>query len=179
MSTIVTRLYQTDKQGAEAAAKLKKVGFAASAVTYIAGGQGSLDTIKKLGVPTAHARIYADLVSRGASLVSVVAPTMTAVPAVQILARFDPLDTGIGEPDVYNSGSDATVGLPKIMRSGPTPSTKVLPSEGLSSMFGIGTIIHDGTPFFGGGTSAGSPTMGGIADSNMAAVLPFPTIIRS
>ncbi|WP_204276917.1 hypothetical protein, partial [Escherichia coli] len=48
-----------------------------------------------------HARVYAEGISKGGSLVTVHAPFGGAARAMRILDKFSPIDSGISEPESH------------------------------------------------------------------------------
>lgn len=129
MSTIITRLFRTEKQAIDAAKALRGAEFEESEITVILGSDGSANptavagTIAAAGVPRSHAAVYTRLVANGASLVSVVAPLYMGDTASRTLRRFDPMETEISEPDIHVPGTDQL----SIWRRG--PMAKLLHSD--------------------------------------------------
>jgi len=97
-------------EAANAAAQaLKEQGFASDAITVVGPGtpgtrQNTRDTdsiaarIMAAYIPRAEARVYADGVSRGGTLVIVKAAWGFALKAQRVMAAFDPVETGVPEP---------------------------------------------------------------------------------
>jgi hypothetical protein len=109
MTTRIARIFATPQTASAAAEALKAQGFPESSVTVIAAGghaagSNSADVdaitarIMAAYILKAHAKLYADCISRGAALVVVAAPWGTAVTAQEIMAQFAPVDAGVAEP---------------------------------------------------------------------------------
>jgi hypothetical protein len=115
MSTIITRLYKTHKQALDAVNDLKRNGFSEGSINLVASagdgeaGSGTssqsadalVASILKGGVSGANAKVYAEAVRRGGSLVTVVALFGSALKAGEILDRFDPVIGGVPASDEY------------------------------------------------------------------------------
>jgi hypothetical protein len=109
MTQTITRIYGTEQQALDAVALLKEFDYAAeliSLVTYAsvvepgsndedAATESLVEAIAANWVPKWEARIYAEGVRRGGSLVSVRAPFGTAAQAIEILDSFEPIDAGV------------------------------------------------------------------------------------
>lgn len=123
MSTTITRLFKTEQQTRDAASALRTLGFTEVHVVTATADQelGTIvDAIVKGGVPKSHGHVYAQHLRTGASLVTVVALYGKSLRATACLARFNPMETEVSEPDVYNRTSNAdSIGIPKIYHSSP------------------------------------------------------------
>jgi len=128
---IVGRAIKESAQGAAAALK-KHSQFAGQ--VYVATppeGDASLDEvaaqIAKGRVLMSEAKVYAQGVKKGNSLVTAHAPFGSAVLAMKTMAKFGPIDSGIPEPEHdYGTYDDATplssmLQLKVLDRNDPTP----------------------------------------------------------
>ncbi len=112
MTETISRMYATPQTATDAADALKAAGFReqnVAVVTYAGGHQrdsnlpdtgvdGITRTIMAGRVLKAHARIYAEGVARGGSLVTVHADFGRARLAIRILERFEPIESGVPDP---------------------------------------------------------------------------------
>ena len=155
MNYPVTRMYASAKQAAEAVARLQQHGFTAEQINSVtpenAGSDAEAITAKIAAgnVLQATARLYAEGIKRGASLVSVQAPFGMGGDATAVLDGFGPIDSGVAEVrDLAAAWDDATpmssaLHLPVIVKGDPTFSgffsVKVLSRSGatLCSLLGI------------------------------------------
>jgi hypothetical protein len=182
MSTIITRLFQTDTPATSAVAALRKSGMREADISQVSSGGGDkaddindlVNTIVEGGVPVSHARVYAVLVRNGAALVTVRAPPMAALSTIQILKRFQPIETSIAEPDVYIPAE--SVGLPTILRW--TPRTVLLDSDRYFFSFLGPLVIKNAKPWSSVNIDA-KPWSSAYAGATTSSKLGIPTIIRS
>lgn len=142
MSTTITRLYSSDKIATDAANKLKRVGFRGEEVNLVTGpgtATSLVAAIMRGGVPASHARIYAQRIGQGASLVTVNARAFTATAAVKILDGFDPIDSGVADQDIYTEAEASDI--PPLLFG--EPRTVLLDSNTyFSSLFGLPLVTH-------------------------------------
>ena len=139
MTQVITRLYDTAQQAADAVAALQAAGFANNQINLVshnggaassAGGQSAdptLAAIMAAGILRVHAVVYAERLRRGSSLITVTPYFGTGVAATQILDRFNPAETGI--PEVVDRLE---------------PWDDVTP---ISSLFGMRVLWAEATPF--------------------------------
>lgn len=177
MSTTITRLFKTEKQALDAVGALKKPGgFREGEINMVAGGaDGALAAIMKGGVPASHAKVYAEHVGRGASLVTVVAPSLTSQRATKILRSFDPMPSPVAEPDIYTRADVG--GMPKIWHAEPNTEVKLLKSDSyFSRLFGMPLIIKDAKPM--AKVSTESKPAPNFPKGTLSSWLGLPTISR-
>ena len=164
----VTRVYASAQQATEAAAQLKASGFTDDLVTLItpanaaSTADGIATQIMAGYVLKARAKIHAEEIKRGASLVSVQAPFGMGGAASDILDSFAPVESAAAE------GSDTTMRwddaapissalrIPAIVDGDPTFSgfwsMPVLSKRGrtLCSLLGLPEVSGSGKTTFGG-----------------------------
>ncbi|WP_035643205.1 hypothetical protein [Bradyrhizobium sp. ORS 375] len=105
MSQTICRMYATPAQAASAKAALEREGY--NEVYLVASdnvGESIDDIVAAITrgyVLKAHARVYAQTISRGGSLVTVHAPFTGGGRATRILDNFSPIDSGIAEPESH------------------------------------------------------------------------------
>ena len=116
MSQVISRMYASHEAATRAVAELKDYGFAHVHLVAGAGGgkagNGVSDrshdeivaAIMKGHVLKADARVYAAGVARGGTLVTVRAPFGSAVQAMQVMNEFDPIDSGVPDPQYPGAG---------------------------------------------------------------------------
>ena len=164
MSQTINRLYATLEQAAKALAALKDEDYSDLHIVSGASFTGaSIDSIVaaiiKGNVLKSDARILAKGISAGGSLVTVHPPFGSAYKATQILKQFDPIDSGLTEPEDNSimawdesTPMSCILQLPVLLDDA-TPFSKfwnVPPLGGsaapLSSLFGIGLISRAAAP---------------------------------
>lgn len=149
MRTPITRLYDTAAQASDAVNALKKFGFNESLINVVpaASPQQSLDavvaSITAGFVLKADARIYAESVRQGKTLVSIRAPFANGVMATRILEKFRPVPSPIVRREEPGPGWD---------EAAPLSSALQLPvlaggGEPFSETFGMATLARDPAPF--------------------------------
>jgi hypothetical protein len=113
MSQTISRMYSTSGQAASAKAALEREDY--SDVHMVSGdlAGASVDdivaAITKGNVLRSDARIYAEGIRKGGSLVTVHAPFSGGARAIRILDKFGPIESGISEPvDYIMPWDDAT-----------------------------------------------------------------------
>ena len=182
MTETIARMYATPQIAAEAVEALKAKGFDHSDVALIAYSGGherdsnqsgaSVDSltaeIMAARVLRAHARIYADRVSRGGSLVVVHAIFGRGALATRILDHFEPVDSGVAESTSSPRPWDEAAPVSSALRLGvrldqPTPFSAFwnLPvlvdgAASLSRLFHIPTLTSNATSLSG---AIGLPTL--------------------
>jgi len=165
MSQNINRLYATPEQAALALAALKDEDYSDYHTVSGASFTGApIDSIVaaiiKGNILKSDARILAKGISAGASLVSVHAPFGGAAKATRILDKFQPIDSGVAEPDLGGhiiAWDEATpmsciLQMPVLLNDA-APFSKFwnLPALGgsaapLSSFFGFGVISRAAAP---------------------------------
>ena len=108
MTQTISRMYEFPEQAAQAKAALKKADYPNVHLVSAAGMADApfddiVAAIARGNVLTAHARIYAAGIAKGGSLVTVHAQFGSAIDAIRILDRFEPIDSGIPEPESHAS----------------------------------------------------------------------------
>ena len=106
MSQNINRMYASRDQAVKAAHDLRNSRFDRFEMVHVVSHDDApaadLDAITaavmKGYVLKAHAKVYAEGIKRGGSLVSVHAPFGAAVAAMQILDQHGPIDNGVAEP---------------------------------------------------------------------------------
>lgn len=117
MTTLMTRLYKSHQDATAAVKaltshKYRKVGI--NVVTTSADPANNtadaqlVDAIVKPGLPLSYAKVYADKVRAGATLLTVSAPGGHALWAEEILARFEPMAPVVPTPDIYVKAGSTT-----------------------------------------------------------------------
>ena len=117
------------------------------------------DRIAKAFILKSEARVYADRVLKGGTLVAVHAPFGSARLAREILDDYSPVDSGVSEPDHTGYVWDEMVPFSSAM-SLPVLSKSKLPFEGmwgvpsvtrkpglLSDLLGFSLLAKSSTPF--------------------------------
>jgi hypothetical protein len=155
MTTIINRLYAAKEQVAGALDALERVGLGPNDVSVVSatGGQGAktadlAELIEKGGTPPSDVAAYAEKLRHGGSLVTVRAPWGYAVTVMNILERFEPVDTGIHRSEYHFSPGwheaaplSALLGLPVLSRSKSSTALMNNPAP-LSSLFGLPTLSN-------------------------------------
>jgi hypothetical protein len=139
MTQTITRMYGSHDDAMDAVNELKKSNFPGGSihvvspadVTATSAGPGGEDpvtaAIMKGYVLKAHAKIYAEGVRNGGTLVTVHAPFGSAGEAIEILDNHHPIESGVAEPQrSYLEWDDAAP---------------------VSSMFLLPVLSKDRTPF--------------------------------
>jgi len=99
----IVGLFATAAQAADAIKKLTAEGFTPDLITLVDSSSGAgkdkiVAAITAGFVLLSHARVYADAIAQGRSLVIVRAPFSAGGKATKILAAFQPIDVGVEEP---------------------------------------------------------------------------------
>lgn len=166
MSFEITRLYANREAAAAAAKELKDEGFDDVRVVNPPGANadGTMPSqdvvaawITEGNVLLSDAKIYADCVLKGHSLVTVHAGFGTGVTATDILESHGPIPSPLPAPEPFTYWDEATpmssaLALP-VLCDDPTPGSKVLgmspltdPNFSLSSMLGMPLLSNGGDP---------------------------------
>ena len=151
MTTIVTRLYDTQARAKSVVAALKKEGFPDDMVGMIAGGKSKkadlVDKIRGARIGEAAAGKYANAVMRGANLVVVHAPFSpigAAERAIEIADAHSPMDSGVENENVYiredARASSILKDHPRFF-SGDIKPGSLARKRTASSAFGLGTLM--------------------------------------
>ena len=189
MSQTISRMYGTPEQAASAKSALEEEDY--SDVHLVSGESAgaSIDEIVaaiiKGNVLKSHARVYAEGISQGGSLVTVHAPFGGAAMATRILDRFGPIESGISEPEsLIMSWDEATpmsciLQMPVLMDD-PVPFSSfwnVPPLSGgsfsLSSLLGIPLL----TKTVSRSTSFGVPLLSNNA-TPLSSLLGLPALSK-
>ena len=153
MTTIVSRLYATEQQAAQAAEMLTSTRFSAADVNLVTpptepdlAPSALEDLILKGGVRRADAAVFAKAVREGKSLVTVRAAWSLATPAIDILENFEPIESGVGDyehhvAETWHSASPFSdfIGWPTLIDS---KSTSELLDGNCSSSLGLPTVLR-------------------------------------
>jgi hypothetical protein len=141
MPVTVTRIYESQEKATEAADALKQKNFAPGDVLLVTPGHDSAATaLSNAGVDSERAGAYAEAVSRGRSVVTVVPHFGGAHKAAEILDSFGPTDTHISDvPNTVNRR-----GKTKVASS--TDSNTSSNATPLSSAAGWRVLSDDPTP---------------------------------
>jgi hypothetical protein len=162
-------LYASAQAAAAAVDTVKAEGFTSDLISVVSESAGSQDAIAAAiaaaFVLKNEAKIYAQGVKAGRTLVIVRAPFCTGGQVEKLLDSAGPIDSGYQDPiirsNVWDEAaplSSALGGIPTILKSG-------LP---LSRMFGMRTITKDPSfSLFGNGV---------ISSSTYKPILPFPLL---
>lgn len=159
MSTIITRLYASDKDARTVVARLKEEGYRAPEIDIIGkDGDGDPDTLKqtirRAGVYPNAAAIYAERVAGGDVLLVLRARVGQALKGTAIVDEVASIDAGVKYRDVYagTRGTPARTDrgsyLPNLLPN----NQKMLTRDGLigsgtpfSSLFGIPLLTRGRT----------------------------------
>lgn len=153
MTTIVSRLYATQEQAAQAAEMLTSTRFSAADVNLVtpptepdSAPEALEGLIQKGGVRRADAAVFAKAVAEGKSLVTVRAAWSLATPAIHILEHFEPIASGVGDheqhiAETWHSASPFSdfLGWPTLIDS--KSSSDLLDGDSSSSL-GLPTVIR-------------------------------------
>jgi hypothetical protein len=141
MPVTVSRIYDSPEKAETAASELKKYSFAPEHINVVTPNghdSGAAESaLTKGGISPARAKVYAEAVSGGKSVVTVLPSFGNAAKAAEILDTFGPVETHITDvPDTVERG-------PKAPR-GSSSSTD--PAAPLSSATGWKVLSDDPTP---------------------------------
>ncbi len=136
MSTIITRLFESNDQATAAVAELKRSAFGDDLVTVIGAKRQGAESLIATEVPRSIAAAVADGVRRGGTAVIVRAPYGYAVKATEILDRFNPSEIGVTDvatpTDSEAAPLSTALGL-ELLSDNPAP---------LSSWLGLRLLIR-------------------------------------
>lgn len=185
MTQTIARMYATKKAATQAATALKEFGFedvhlvtppakAAAASAPPAEGEaapapapakdtpeareGIMAALRKAGIETEHAAIYAERIAGGAAMAIVRAPFGFASKAQKILHRSEPIDSGVTEPEYpmepYDDAAPLSwiLGLP-VLSKDPAPASRIMglsasspKAAPLSDLFGLPVLSRNPAP---------------------------------
>src|SRR4051794_9987 len=100
MPVTVTRLYDSPEKAQKAADELKKFTSESQVHVVNPGGQNAEATLAGTGMSSGSAKVYAEAVGRGRSVVTVAPMFGSAARATEVLDAAEPVDTHITDvPD--------------------------------------------------------------------------------
>lgn len=147
MTQTICRMYATVDKAKQASEELKKRKYQdVSLFTPQDGGgtvDGLLDAMLRVYILKSAAKIYADRVKKGASLVVVHAPFTGGLKAQTVLDSFDPVDSGVPEPEIPSYAWDPKTPASSALHMGVLSEIK-LPFEdftNLSSLMRSGPFL--------------------------------------
>jgi hypothetical protein len=154
MPVTVSRIYDTPEKAETAANELKKYSFSPEHINVVTPNDNDPEAaLAKGGISNARAKVYAEAVGRGESVVTVLPTFGKAAKAAEILDSFGPVETHISDvPDSVERGGKAR----PASASGPAGATPLSSAAGwkvlshdptpLSSKFGWRVLLNDPTP---------------------------------
>lgn len=149
MSYPIVRMYASETQAKAAADKLRNHDYSDDRIHVVSAHEGSQDAIAAAVmagyVLRAHARVYAEGIAQGRSLVVVHVQYGGGMRAIEILEEFDPVDTGLRLPPE---------GGPTWDEAAPLSSALMMPvhcknAEPLSTIIGIPTLCKPNANYLG------------------------------
>ena len=149
MSYPIVRMYASEAQARAAADKLRSNDYSDDRIHIVSANEGSRDAIAAAVmagyVLRAHARVYAEGIAQGRSLVVVHVQYGGGVKATEILDEFNPVDTGLRLPPE---------GGPAWDEAAPLSSALMMPvhcknPEPLSTIIGLPTLCKPNSNYFG------------------------------
>jgi hypothetical protein len=157
MPVTVSRIYDSPEKAETAASELKKYSFAPEHINVVTpnghDAEGTVSALTKGGISSARAKVYAEAVSGGKSVVTVLPTFGKAAKAAEILDTFGPVETHITDvPDTVERGPKAPRGSASSTDSAAPLSSaagwKVLSDDPtpLSSKFGWRVLLDNPTP---------------------------------
>ncbi|MGJ4949136.1 hypothetical protein [Bradyrhizobium sp. HKCCYLS20291] len=151
MSQTICRMYPTPAQAANAKLELEHAGYSeVHLVSSNSVGESDDDLIAAITrgyVLKSHARVYAQGIRRGGSLVTVHAPFTGAGKALRILGKYGPIESGITEPESHVMPWDEATPMSCILQipvllDDPTPFAKFWNVPELaSSTFSLSAVL--------------------------------------
>jgi hypothetical protein len=205
MTQTISRMYEFPEQAAQAKAALKRADYPNVHLVSAAGMSDApfddiVAAIARGNVLIADARIYAAGIAKGGSLVTVHTQFGSAIDAIRILDRFEPIDSGIPEPESHASlWNEATpissiLRLPVLINEAAPYSTfwnmpaLADPSFSLSKLFGLPLLKNFGArstsfglpllkPFGPRSTSFGLPLLSD-QPAPLSSLLGLPTLTK-
>jgi len=162
MSHEISRMFATVEEARNAAAELAEEGF--NEVHVVATPSKPDAPVSAIAaqialgnVLLAHARIYAEGVAEGGTLVTVHAPFGSGMKATTILNSYNPIPTGMPDPAPPKIWDEAVpfssaMHMP-LLSDDPTPASRYMGVKpltgsdcGLSSMIGMPLLSNSATP---------------------------------
>lgn len=149
MSYPIVRMYASEAQAKAAADKLRSSDYSEDRIHVVSAQEGSRDAIASAVmagyVLRAHARVYAEGIAQGRSLVVVHVQYGGGMKAIEILDEFGPVDTGLRLPPE---------GGPTWDDAAPLSSALMMPvhcknPEPLSTIIGIPTLCKANSNYLG------------------------------
>ena len=149
MSYPIVRMYASATQAKAAADKLRENDFSDDRIHVVSAQEGSRDAIASAVmagyVLRAHAKVYADGIAQGRSLVVVHVQYGGGLKAISILDAFEPVDTGLRLPPE---------GGPTWDDAAPLSSALMMPvlsrnPEPLSTIIGLPTLCKANANYLG------------------------------
>lgn len=207
MTQTINRMYGTRIQGMRAADELKARGFKdvhvfdgakpiqpasdhedpAASAPAPRSGASLLVEMRKAYILDSHARVYADRVSLGGTLVTVHALFGTALEATNVLDSFDPIDSGVPEPVFESYAWNEKIPLSSALQIKTLTKTK-LPFETIwnvpsvtrkptffSKLLGFSLLTSSKTPF----SSLLGLTLLSRDATPLSTQLGFPLLVKS
>ena len=135
MTQTISRIYQAREDADAAAADLKQAGFDSRDINVVASAEASdeeiLARIQEGGVTATHAKVYAERIKQGDTLVSILAAFGYAVLAIDILEKHGPADTGLPEQGHEKTPLDPAAPLSsaagwRVLSNDPAPLSSAL-----------------------------------------------------
>jgi hypothetical protein len=157
MPVTVSRIYDSPEKAETAASELKKYSFAPEHINVVTPNghdtEATVSALTKGGISPSRAKVYAEAVSGGKSVVTVLPTFGTAGKAAEILDTYGPVETHITDvPDHADGGSRAARGSSSSTDSAAPLSSaagwKVLSDDPtpVSSKFGWRVLLDNPTP---------------------------------
>jgi len=149
MSYPIVRMYASETQARAAADKLRNNDYSDDRIHVVSAQEGSRDAIAAAVmagyVLRSHARVYAEGIAQGRSLVVVHVQYGGGVKASEILDEFDPVDTGLRLPPEDGPAWD---------EAAPLSSALMMPvlcknPEPMSTIIGIPTLCKANANYLG------------------------------
>jgi len=149
MSYPIVRMYASETQARAAADKLRNNDYSDDRIHVVSAQEGSRDAIAAAVmagyVLRSHARVYAEGIAQGRSLVVVHVQYGGGVKASEILDEFDPVDTGLRLPPEDGPTWD---------EAAPLSSALMMPvlcknPEPMSTIIGIPTLCKANANYLG------------------------------
>ncbi len=139
----IVRMYEAEQQARDAVQKLKDEGFPEDQIFLVTPQSGSsaeaiAAAIMAGFVLRSHAKIYAEGIQRGRSLVVVRAAFGHSQDAIDILSSFGPVDTGLRLPKEPSIAWDeaapisSALRIPVLIRNSPAPVSRTFGMPPLS-----------------------------------------------
>ena len=161
MTQTISRTYRSPADAEAAVDELKRTGFSERAIGTVppaphAAEDSILQSITGAGVAPSHAKVYADALRHGETLVSIRAPFGFAALATSVLEKFHPTETGLGEQGYEKAPPDpaapfsSACGWP-VLSDNPAPLSSALGwhvlSERQSKRVSDAGLVHSPAPF--------------------------------